>query len=139
MTKETFIEKKISYSDIEINCKGKTLGRVASSAVKFLRGKDSPAFKPNKIPARKVILYNIKDIIISGRKDKQKVYYRHSGYPGGLKEIKYEEIFRRHPEFVVRQAIYGMLPANKLRKYILRNLQLYAGEKQEENAQGKKD
>jgi large subunit ribosomal protein L13 len=108
-TKETQLEA------ITIDAKGKVLGRVATEAASYLQGKHLPSYAPNIDTPQTVIITNISKIIVTGNKEKQKVYYRHSGYAGGLYERTYEEQFAISPTEVVRMAVYGMVPSNRLR------------------------
>lgn len=110
-----------------IDAGGKMLGRVATEAVLLLRGKNTPDFLPYKEPATKVIITNVAKIKISGNKDTQKEYKRFSGYPGGLKYISYTNMFAQNPSLVLQKAIRGMLPKNKLRQVMLRNLTIHNG------------
>lgn len=97
-----------------IDAKGETLGRIATRAAFLLQAKDSPDFAPNKI-GNKVIIENAKFVRVTGRKAEQKAYYRHPGRPGHLKRVAYKDAFSKNPEWVVRNAVSGMLPNNKLR------------------------
>jgi len=112
----------------KIDAKNKTLGRLATEIAVILRGKNKPDFLPHKLSNNKVIVFNVKEIKISGNKLKNKKYYRHSGYPGGIKEENYETIFSKNPCEPLKRAVYGMLPTNKLRPKMLKNLKLYAEE-----------
>lgn len=105
-----------------IDAKDKILGRVASEAAGLLRGKHTPAFLPHNQPQTKLTITNAAHIRLSGNKRKTKIYKRYSGYPGGLKEITFEKVFRETPERVLEHAIRGMLPNNKLRKRMMKNL-----------------
>lgn len=110
-----------------IDAGGKMLGRVATEAVLLLRGKNTPDFLPYQEPTNKVIITNVAKIKVSGNKDTQKEYKRFSGYPGGLKYISYTNMFAQNPSLVLQKAIRGMLPKNKLRPVMLRNLKIYNG------------
>lgn len=112
----------------KLDAKGQVLGRLASEAAKILQGKNLPQFEYYQPSQNKVIIYNAKEIILTGRKKETKSYWRHSGYPGGLKEIKAGELLETKPEEVIRRAILGMLPKNKLRKIWLKNLKIFQGE-----------
>jgi len=98
-----------------IDAEGETLGRVATKAAQVLQAKDLPSYKPNEVGDSKVIVKNADKIKVSGNKADQKIYYRHSGRPGHLKKTVYKDVFEKNPELVIRKAIYGMLPKNKLR------------------------
>lgn len=101
--------------EIIFDAKNKTLGRLAADIAKVLQGKDNPSFLPYKLTDVKVSVKNAHLVKISGAKAEKKVYYRHSGRPGHLKTTKYRDIFDKNPEWVVRHAILGMLPKNRLR------------------------
>lgn len=104
-----------------IDAAGKSLGRLANQIVVLLRGKNKPGYLPYLDQGDYVTIININKIKITGRKMEQKKYYKHSGYLGHLKITKLEDLFKRNPREVVRRAVYGMLPANKLRaKMIIR-------------------
>lgn len=112
-----------------IDAKNKILGRLAVEAALLLRGKQEADYVPYLDKGNKVIVINTDKIKVSGRKLGQKKYYRHSGYPGGIKEEKLEELLAKDSCEVVRRAVYGMLPKNKLRSRMIRRLELYRGEK----------
>ncbi len=105
-----------------IDAENRSLGRVASEAAVLLRGKNSPDFKPNAVPDVKVKILNLKKIKLTGNKMKEKTYKRYSGYPGGLKTIKYGEEFIKRPEKTFTKTVERMLPKNKLKKIFLKNL-----------------
>jgi len=104
-----------------IDAKGETLGRIATKAATLLQAKNSASYAPNKI-GNKVVILNVGKVKVSGKKAEQKVYYRHSGKPGNLKKTVYKDAFVRNPEWVLRHAISGMLPNNKLRTQRLKML-----------------
>lgn len=108
-----------------IDATGKILGRVASEAALVLRGKHDPAFAPYRTPRQKVVINNAAHIRISGNKENAKVYTRYSGYPSGLKRIPYARVLAENPERIMRHAIAGMLPKNKLRRIMLNNLTIH--------------
>ena len=105
-----------------IDAEGETLGRVATEAAHVLQSKDSASYAPHKLSDRKVVIKNAGLVKVSGKKAEQKVYYRHSGMPGHLKKTTYKAAFERSPEWVLRHAIFGMLPKNKLRSRRLAQL-----------------
>ena len=112
----------------KIDATNKVLGRLASKIAILLQGKHKPNFVPYLNTGDKVIVTNTDKIKITGKKLKKKVYYHHSGYPGGLKKITLEELMKRDSREVLRKAVWGMLPKNKLRKQRIKNLKLYKGE-----------
>ncbi len=112
-----------------IDAQGRMLGREATQIAKLLMGKDKVYYQPNLDCGDYVVVINAKEIEISGRKRKQKIYYRHSGYPGGLKELTFAQMMEKDPRKVVRQAISGMLPKNKLRDRRLARLKVFVNNK----------
>lgn len=111
----------------KIDAKGKVLGRLAVEIALLLRGKEKADFAPYKDIGDIVIVENVKEMKFTGRKAKQKKYYRHSGYLGGLKEITLEKLFEKNPGEVLRKAVFGMLPNNKLRDKMIKRLKYAKG------------
>lgn len=107
-----------------IDATDQPLGRLASRIAVILRGKTRPDYKPNIMPIEKVIVSNIRNIKFTGNKLKQKRYYHYSGYPGGLKSRRLEELFAKNPERVLWLAVYRMLAKNRLRDKIIKNLEI---------------
>ncbi len=112
----------------KIDATNKILGRLAVEIANLLRGKNKPNFVPYLDVGDKVIVINTDKIKVTGRKMKQKIYYRHSGYPGGIKATRLEEAMEKDSRQVIRKAVYGMLPKNKLRDKIIKKLKLYKKE-----------
>ena len=112
----------------KIDATDRRLGRLAAEVAAILRGKNRPDFLPHKLSDNKVIVFNTGKMVVTGKKFEDKKYFRHSGYPGGIKFNTYKELFEKDPNEPLRRAIYGMLPNNKLRPKMLKNLKLYAGE-----------
>ncbi len=110
-----------------VDAAGKTLGRLATHVATRLRGKHRPTFTPHMDTGDFVIVVNAAQIHVTGDKKQQKIYRRHSGWPGGLKEVPLERMLERHPERVVELAVSGMLPKNRLGRKIIRKLKVYAG------------
>jgi large subunit ribosomal protein L13 len=110
-----------------VDAEAKTLGRLATQIADVLRGKDKPAYTPHVDTGDFVIVVNAEKVRVTGQKLDQKVYYRHSGYPGGLRSRTLREQLERRPEEVLRKAVKGMLPKNKLASAQLRKLKIYAG------------
>lgn len=108
-----------------IDASGKILGRLAVEAAVLLRGKNKPDFTPRLDAGHEVTVINTDKIRVTGRKLKQKIYYQHSGYPGGIRARRLEEMLEKDSREVVRQAVYGMLPKNKLRDRMIKRLKLY--------------
>jgi len=103
------------------------LGRLASHAAMLLRGKHKPTFAPHVDTGDFVIIVNAGKVALTGDKRHSKVAYRHSGYPGGLKQVGYEELLTKRPERAVEAAVKGMLPKNRLGRKLIRKLKVYAG------------
>lgn len=116
--------QKETIAPITLDAKGEVLGRLATQAAFFLQGKHRPDYQPNRDVAQEVIITNIAKVKVTGKKATDKVYYRHSGYMGGLYERTYEEQFELSPTEVVRKAVYGMLPDNRLRRDRMNRLKL---------------
>jgi len=112
-----------------------TLGRMATRAAYILMGKHKPMYSPNMDVGDYVVIVNAAKVRVTGKKTKQKVYYRHSGYPGGLKSPTYEQIFDRYPARVVELAVKGMLPHNSRGRAMFRKLKVYAGAEHPHQAQ----
>jgi len=118
-----------------IDAEGKVLGRVATEAATLLRGKHKPIFAHHVDTGDHVIIVNAAKLDVSARKLADKSYYRHSGYPGGLREESLEHLLERDPERVVRLAIRGMLPKNRLGRATIKKLRIYAGPNHPHTAQ----
>lgn len=118
-----------------IDANGAVLGRLASQVAQRLRGKHNPQFTPHVDSGDWVIVVNAAKITLSGRKMDQKIYYRHSGYIGGLKEITAKDLLEKQPEALVRSAVKGMLPKNKLGRQLFKKLKVYAGDAHPHEAQ----
>lgn len=112
-----------------IDADNRILGRLAVEVANLLRGKNKSSFVPYLDKGDRVIVINTDKIQVTGRKMKQKIYYHHSGYPGGIKGVRLEEAMAKDSRQVVRKAVYGMLPKNKLRDKMIKKLELYKGEK----------
>ncbi len=110
-----------------VDAAGKPLGRVASQVAHVLRGKHKPYFTPHLDTGDHVIVVNAAKVHLTGRKADQKVYFRHSGYMGGNKEIPFRRMISTHPERVMELAVKGMLPKNALGRQIRRKLKVYPG------------
>lgn len=118
-----------------INAEGKTLGRLAAKVAHILRGKHKPVYTPHVDTGDHVIVINAEKVVLTGKKLKDKIYYRHTGYPGGLKAIRCEEFLAKQPEKLVERAIVGMLPHNRLGAKMAKKLKVYRGEKHPHQAQ----
>jgi len=111
-----------------IDAKNKILGRLAVEIANLLRGKGKTNFVPYLDRGDNVIVINTDKIAVTGNKMKDKIYYHHSGYPGGIKQINLEELLKKDSRKVIFKAVYGMLPKNKLRDKMIKKLELYKGE-----------
>ncbi|OGM24181.1 50S ribosomal protein L13 [Candidatus Woesebacteria bacterium RIFCSPHIGHO2_02_FULL_38_9] len=112
-----------------IDAKGQILGRMASNIALLLMGKGKKEFVPHLDMGDFVVVINARKIMLTGKKEKQKVYYHHSGYPGGFKEVKLATLMKTHPERIIEFAVKGMLPDNRLKKKRLIRLYVFADEK----------
>jgi large subunit ribosomal protein L13 len=126
---KTYIPKK---DEVErrwyiVDAAGKTLGRLAADIARVLRGKHKPQYTPNIDVGDFVIVINAEKITVTGKKLQNKIYYRHSGYPGGLKAETLAHLLQRRPERVIELAVKGMLPHNRLGRAMFRKLKVYAG------------
>lgn len=118
-----------------IDASGKVLGRLASQIAKYLRGKHKPEYTPHADAGDYIVVINADQIKVTGNKAKEKIYYRHSGYPGGLKEMTYEKLKSKDPTQIIEIAVKGMMPKNPLGREMLRKLKVYAGSEHPHTAQ----
>ena len=121
-----------------VDAEGQTLGRLATRIANTLRGKDKPEYTPHVDTGDFVVVVNAEKIAVTGKKLDEKIYYRHSGYPGGLKQRTLREQLDRRPTEVIRTAVKGMLPKNKLAARQLTKLKVYAGPDHPHEAQAPK-
>ena len=131
MAKPAEIERKWYI----IDAAGRPLGRTASEAARILRGKHKPIFTPHIDTGDFVIIIKADQAILTGKKLDQKMYYQHSGYPGGLKEVKYKDLMAKKPVLAVEKAVKGMLPHNSLGRATAKKLKVYAGSEHPHAAQ----
>ena len=118
-----------------VDAEGLALGRVASQVANILRGKNKPIYTPHVDTGDYVIVVNASKLILTGKKLDQKIYYKHSGYVGGLKETKYRKLMAEKPEEALRHAVVGMLPKGPLGRQMAKKLKIYAGAEHEQAAQ----
>ena len=118
-----------------VDANGMVLGRLAAQVANILRGKNKPTYTPHVDTGDYVIIVNADKVVLTGRKLDQKIYYHHSGYVGGLKEVKYRTLMAEKPEFAVRHAIVGMLPKGPLGRQMATKLHIYAGPEYEQTPQ----
>jgi large subunit ribosomal protein L13 len=120
---------------IVVDANGQTLGRVATQIAALLLGKHKPTFTPGVSMGDNVVVINAANIIVTGNKLSEKFYHHHSGYPGGLKSISLRDQLNQHPDRVIRDAVWGMLPHNKMGRDTLKHLKIYAGAEHPHGAQ----
>lgn len=138
------VTKSIQEEDLQrdwyvVDAQGQTLGRLASRIATVLRGKHKPTYTPHTDCGDYVIIVNADKIHVTGQKMTQKMYYRHSGYPGGLKEVMLRDQLQKFPDRVLEQAVRGMLPKNKLGRRMFKKLKIYAGPNHPHQAQQPKE
>jgi large subunit ribosomal protein L13 len=134
------VTRSLRGEDVErnwfvVDAKGKILGRLASQVATILRGKHKPSFTPHVDGGDFVVVVNAAEVQISGRKREDKVYYRHSGYPGGVRSVTLGRLLETDPERVIEAAVRGMLPKGRLGRRMARKLKVYAGAEHPHDAQ----
>ncbi len=134
---KTFIPKEDNIERIWyiVNAEDKALGRLASKVATILRGKHKPIYVPHADVGDYVIVINAAKVRLTGKKLEQKVYYHYSGYPGGLKETHLSDLMKKNPEEVIKRAVKGMLPKNKLGRKMLTKLKVYQDKEHHQEAQ----
>ncbi len=125
--KKNIIKEKNNW--IICDAENKILGRFASKIALKLMGKDKVNYSPNVVNGSQIIIINSKKIKITGNKLKNKIYYKHTGFPGGLRFNNLSNILNKNPNFILKNAVKGMLPKNKLQKILLKRLKIYPNEK----------
>ena len=125
------IQKDWFVADAE----NKILGRLASKVAQVRKGKHKPTYTPHMDMGDFVVVVNAEKVRVSGKKEMQKTYFSHSGYPGGTKELDLYTLRRKHPERVIQNAVKGMLPHNSLGRHMMRNLKIYSGPDHPHSAQ----
>lgn len=118
-----------------VDAEDKTLGRLATEIAHRLRGKHKPEYTPHVDTGDYIVVVNAEKIRVTGNKFNDKMYYRHSGYPGGIKEMNFKDMQDRHPERIVEKAVKGMLPKNPLGRAMFKKLKVYAGAEHPHTAQ----
>ena len=111
-----------------VDADNQTLGRLASRVAQILRGKNKPYFTPHMDMGDFVVIINAEKVKVTGNKEADKTYFRHSGYPGGITEVNLKEVRNKHPEKIITNAVKGMLPHNRLGRKLLKHLKIYATE-----------
>lgn len=135
--KKTYSQKtsEISRRWILIDASSASLGRVATTAAKYLIGKYKPTYTPHVDNGDYVVIINAKNVVVTGAKETDKKYYRHSGFPGGITEASVKDLRAKSPERIITEAIKGMLPKNKLTAERLKRLRVFPGEEHSHTAQ----
>ncbi len=128
-------DKTVNKEWVLVDAEGQTLGRLASKVAKLLRGKHKPYFTPHVDGGDYVVVINADKIKLSGNKWSDKVYVRHTGYPGGRREMTATDLMKKNPIRMIEIAVKGMLPKNKLGRKIYKNLYVYAGAEHKQEAQ----
>jgi|TARA_B100001142_G_C14009824_1_gene529979 large subunit ribosomal protein L13 len=118
-----------------VDASGKTLGRLATEIARRLRGKHKAEYTPHMDTGDYIVVINAKDIRVSGNKRKDKIYYHHTGFPGGIKSISFEKLIAKKPEQVIEKAVKGMLPKGPLGRDMYRKLKVYPGAQHQHSAQ----
>ena len=132
---KSYMAKEVEKKWYVVDASGKVLGRLANKIAVVLMGKHKPTYTPHVDTGDYVIVVNADKVVLTGKKLDQKKYYRHSGYPGGLKELTARQMFEKHPEKVVYLAVKRMLPKNKLGRKMLKKLKVYVGPEHPHQAQ----
>ena len=137
MSTKSFIAKpaEVERKWYVVDADGKNLGRMASQIAAILRGKNKPTYTPHVDCGDYVIVINAEKVAVTGKKREEKIYKRHSGYPGGLKETNFEHMMAKHPTEAVRHAVKGMMPNGKLGRQMYKKLKVYAGPEHNHAAQ----
>jgi large subunit ribosomal protein L13 len=129
LTVNTFVTKPsdIKHDWYVVDAQGRTLGRLATRIATVLKGKHKPIYSPSMDTGDYVVVINAEKIVATGHKLDEKIYYRHTGYPGGLRQINLRDQLAKHPERVISAAVRGMLPHNRLGRAMFKKLKVYAG------------
>jgi len=118
-----------------VDAEGKTLGRMATEIARRLRGKHKAEYTPHVDTGDYIVVVNAEKVKVTGKKATDKIYYSHTGYPGGIKEINFEKLVAIKPEMIIEKAVKGMLPRNPLGRAMFRKLKVYAGNEHNHAAQ----
>jgi len=128
-------KEEVDHKWYLVNAEGKVLGRLSAELVKILKGKNKPTYTPHIDTGDFVVVINAGKVTLTGKKMKDKIYYHHTGYPGGIKEMNAEKLLAKKPTEMIRIAVKGMLPKNSLGRQMLRKLKIYAGPSHPHDAQ----
>ena len=128
-------ENEISREWFIVDAEGQTLGRLASEIAQIIRGKKKPFFTPHMDMGDFVVVVNAEKVQVTGNKEKDKTYFRHSGYPGGVTQISLRKVRQDYPERIITNAVKGMLPHNRLGRQLLTHLKVYSGTDHPHSAQ----
>lgn len=129
---------EIQHDWLVVDAENQVLGRLATQIATLIRGKHKPSYTPSNDGGDFVIVVNAEKIRVTGDKMNQKIYYRHSNYPGGLKKTVYRVMLQTHPDRIIRMAVKGMLPRNRISRHMLNKLKVYAGPNHPHEAQSPK-
>lgn len=134
---KTFVAKpaEVQRDWFVVDADGKTLGRIATEIARRLRGKHKAEFTPHVDTGDYIVVINADKVTVTGNKAKGKMYYSHTGFPGGIKEINFEKLLAKKPEMVLEKAVKGMLPRGPLGREMFRKLKVYAGPEHKHTAQ----
>ncbi len=135
MDKTYVIKGKPESSWILVNAEGQNVGRLATQIARYLLGKHKPSFSPGVAMGDYVVVVNAQRLDIAEKRLDNKFYYKHSSYPGGLKTVSMRDQMNRHPDRVIRAAVWGMLPHNRLGRKLIKRLKIYAGSEHPHEAQ----
>lgn len=140
MASTTYVPRQAEVRNnwLLLDAEDKILGKVATKAAMALMGKHKPDYTPFLKTGDFVVIVNAEKVVVTGRKEEEKVYRRHSGYPGGLKEVGLKTLREKHPDRIVRSAVLRMLPKNKLGRQLATRLKIYAGSEHPHEAQNPK-
>jgi len=128
-------KEEVEHQWYLVDAQGKVLGRLATELAKILRGKNKPIYTPHVDTGDFVIVVNAGKVALTGKKMKDKIYYHHTGYPGGIREMSAEKLLAKKPTEMIRIAVKGMLPKNSLGRQMIQKLKIYAGAKHPHEAQ----
>jgi len=128
-------ESNVEHKWYLVDASGAVLGRLVSQIAKYLRGKHKPEYTPHADAGDYIVVINASQIKVTGKKEQEKVYYTHSGYPGGLKEVALHKMREKNPVQIIEHAVKGMMPKNPLGREMLRKLKVYAGTEHPHQAQ----